>query len=419
MKKLLALLLAMVMVLSMAACGNEDHKKDEDDEDEDELVNVWLLTSETQYEADGSRGYSKNTYTYTEDGLPLTAEYDRGLTEEVWNDTEFVYESILLPFNDTPDQKIEFFYNQQGDLTGRADTYWTYDEQGDLEDTRTNEYGKYAYHYDEYGRISSVDSYNALIDGGYSDEIGSVLHCCYDDDGQLVEVYKENKSSGEISWCYDYRYNEAGQLTDATQRPLEGVIHRRYQYNDEGALIRVFENRAAYNQTPLDDQHVVQSENAHGDPMVDREFDGIWGDIVLEYDEQGRLVSRNGDKITYDADGRISRVDYNSPVVYVDDEADADPDAITFVRDENGNVVKIIDAAGSYIELEYQLFQLSEKQAEKVRNIRDMTNWKAATRTDREMSFFRFQPGNAFMVYMPLVRTALTDTDYLYDRYFY
>ncbi|MBQ9762643.1 MAG: hypothetical protein IJV82_06145 [Oscillospiraceae bacterium] len=413
MKRRFALLLALVMVLSMAACSKEKNENPQKEEG-DGLVSVWLCTSETAYEADGSRGRFKRTYTYTEDGLPLTMESDQGLTEEVWDEEIGVFRVTLLPYDDTLNEKVEYFYNDRGDLLYYTWDYYSYDEEGNLTDTKDWGEGKdtnYTYHYDEQGRITSVDMYPVKAEGGHGDEVASIMHCAYDDKGQLVEVYTENLADGRIFWSYDYRYNQDGQLIGASKRPLEGVFYRRYQYNDQGQLTQ-FSLTTDYNHTPIDDQHVAEPYFSHGAPLEDQEPRDV---VNLEYDSQGRLTARGEDKLYYDDQGQLERVDYGTTVRYVDQETEAGPDELLFLRDANGNVVKIINENGQYIELEYQEFRLTEAQARKCNNIRLMNN-RNGSRADRDNYFIRFSPGCGFMCYLPLVETAITETDYLYDR---
>lgn len=433
MKKLFAMLLPLALLLSMAACSSENGgDPDKDSDKKDDLVTVWLLASETQYEADGSRGYSKITYTYTDDGLPLTREFDRGPYEEVWNEEDLIFESIFHPYDDILDSKLEYFYNDQGDMIYYLQENYVYDEEGNLTDTNNFGEGRdsnITYHYNDSGKIESIDWYPVKAEGGHGDEVSTVYHCEYDEMGNLIEVWYEYLKDDTTRWVCDYRYDGEGRLIASTRRNLDAAYFYWYEYNEDGQLAKMSWTTGR-SQMPLDDKQVSESsEAAEGQASTD--YIDYRSEVRFEYDAKGNLTARKfydkdgeltrTDTCTYE-DGELSQViyylgetddddDYNEETkyVYVDNEKDADPNAITLVRDKNGNIVKIINPDGTYVEREYKKFRLTKEEAQKclaaqhANNRIDPAGYKNA--------YIHFSPGAAFELYRPILETAFYETD--------
>ena len=422
MKKISALLLVLAMVLLMTACNTTAPEKEEDDD----LVTVWLLTSETSYEADGSRGYTRTTYSYTDDGLLLSEELDRGLSQEEWNEEQFVYMTKFFPYDDTLDQKYEFFYNEQGDLLYYSEYRNIYDDEGLLIESQEHHYGKddnITYHYDMAGKIETIDYYPRLIDGGHGDEVYAITHCEYDEAGNLIEVWSESLQTDRISWNNDYRYDEEGRLIASVSRYMDGAHFYWYEYNDAGQLTRMSQ-ATGYSQMPLDDDHISKATEApKGQATTDLADDR--SEVRFEYDVKGHLTARkyytkDGELTRTDTcayqDGKLSTLTYYcddedgpSKYIYVDDEKDASPDAVTLVRDENGNIAKVIRPDGSYVELEYKKFQLTQEQAQKSL----MTKYAFAEidPAGRKYHYIDYTYGTAYELYRPMLTTAFYEVD--------
>ena len=444
MKKLFASLLTLAMLLSMAACSSnpdKDSDKDSEKEKDDGLVTVWLLASETQYKADGTRGYSKITYSYTDKGLIQSMDQDHGPHEEVWNEEYSVFEVIFNPFDDTLDTKYEYFYNDHGDLIYYTWDYYYYDEEGNQTDSQHHADGEdnnITYHYNEAGKIESIDWYPVQVGGGHGDEVNYIEHCEYDEAGNLIEVWGENLNNGTNKWVWDYRYDEEGRLTASVRRNLDSGCFYWYEYNEDGQLARMSWTMGR-SQMPLDDKHVSESDEAaegQATDLVDHR-----SDVRFEYDAKGNLTARkfyewNGTLTRTDTcayqDGKLSQVIYNlgetdddddyieeTKYVYVDDEKDAAPDATTLVRDKNGNIVKIIEENGDYVELEYKKFHLTEEEAQKCRMAQYAYNMADPAGYARAASYYiRYAPGAAFELYRPMLKNAFYETDVMKYKYY-
>lgn len=370
MKKLTALLLATSLSMTLFGCNNKD--KGTQKKGKDTMVSVWLVTSETSYEADGSKGRAQRKYTYTDKGLPLTYSQDIGPKEEVWDDSLGIYVDNFLSYDGNIDTYYEYFYNKQGDYLYYTSVNKIFDVDGtETVNNNSNLSGAYAYHYDSSGRIDTVDFFGAYPGGGYSDEVVTVMHHCYDDNGNLIEIYNESLvNDGMITWAYDFRYNAKGQLIASASQLREAMFYYTYEYNSKGLLSNVACYRKGPFQTPLDDQHVVQSSYSH-EPFDEPSREKF---AAFTYDSQGRLVSRENDEgvtsCTYDSNGNLKTVTYPDGVkyIYVDNERDATGSAKYLVRDSHGNVIKFIDEDGAYVEFTYQEFRLSKEEAKRCQN---------------------------------------------------
>ena len=360
---------------------------------------IWLVASETAYEADGSKGYYQNLYTYTDKGLPLKFTYDRGERQQIWNDDEGVYASIYLPFDGQIDETYDFGYNEKGDSL-----YYT---RTGLDLNEGDKDCNYTYHYDKDGRIESIDQYSVQIGGGHSDEVAAITHYCYDDNGALIEVYTENLLTETTNWNWDFRYDDEGRLIGLTIRQMDACYYYQYEYNDNDQLTRATLSTAP-GQTRLDDQHVSESSYA-----CDNEF-STRSEWQFSYDSNGNLISRGDTTCTYDSNGKLSTVTYSdgNTYRYTDSDTGADDSDIVLVRDENGNVTKKIYPDGSYIEYTYREFHLSAEEAQYCRNAQMCWNQIAPTGT--ALYFLGFGGPSGFLKYLPIPTTALLQTDLLH-----
>lgn len=368
---------------------------------------VWLITSEIHYEADGSRGGSRWEYTYTEKGLPLEMTCDRGGTEKYWDDVNGYYIYYSLPYDGTIDSSVEFGYNEEGDIL------YTIRRGANGEDS---DEGAISYNYDEKGRIEFVNWYISYSDVGYTDEIGSIDHYCYDDDGNLIEIYTEDLEDGTTCWKHDFRYDSKNRLIGYTNRQKEGCYYYQYEYNDKGQLTDMTLSRAPY-QTPLDNEHVSESYLAR---FYKDEFTVV-DEWEFTYDSDGNLISRecNGESLStcsYDSKGKLSTVTCSGYVGeetyrYADEDTGADEDDIVLVRDKNGNIVKKIYPGGYYVEYTYQEFRLTKEEAQHCRNAQMGLHGVAPIGS----TFYsvRMNIDYGFLKYLPIPTTDLMQFDIL------
>lgn len=421
MKKLLSMVMLLALTLSLFGCstpnGNsgKDNSSTDNGHKDDGLVSVWLVTSITSYEADGSNGFNRKTYTYTDKGLPLTMTNDSGPVEEFYNEELGLYEYIRQPFDGNIDSYVEYFYNEQGDYLYYAQTRKTFNING--EETSSDYFadGKdanYTYHYDANGRVEYADIYPSLIGGGHGDEPYGAMRYCYDDSGNLIEIYYESLTDEKTKWNYDFRYDDQGRLIGSTVRPQEACRYYQYEYDNAGRLTYLSLSMG-YHQTPLDDLHVSESSYNGGNTAL-----SLMGETSFVYDEDGNLTARGNTTCTY-KDGKLSTVTYKdgNQYVYVDDEKDADPDAITLVRDKHGNVVKILYGDDGYTEYIYKEFRLTEEEAIKCRNIQLTQSRIDPFGNNAYNHWIPFTPGVHIGCLPALPSTVLHFTDVLESNY--
>lgn len=426
MKKRIALLIASAVALNLFGCkpAPDTTSVPENQTGSNEKVSVWLPISITEYKADGSNDHKQITYTYTDKGLPLSVSTDEGIPEEIYNEDTDTYEYIMHAFDGLIDQKVEYVYNDQGDILYYTETSYTYvDGQLDSETTYSDHKVACEYRYNKNGKIEAVVWHSQNSDGTFNQEITTTYHYCYDDSGNLVEIYSEDATNNTY-WKNDFRYDKDGHLVVSTIRPKEGSIQYQYKYDSQGRLTEVSTFHATC-QTPLDDAHISQSSGAQ--PQNEFSQDAT---AQFTYDNNGNLISRkyygsNGmlsasTECSYDASGKLSTVIYEGEkFVYVDDEKDADTSATTLVRDEYGNIVKELYPNGDYVAYEYQEFILSEKDAAKCKNIQLAQCHIDPMGLFTKRNYFTFAEGSGFLDYVPLVHTVLLPTDILSNRYYY
>ncbi len=380
----------------------------------------YLLTKATEYHADGAKGFSQTTYTYDQRGFPLSISTDRGRAgEEVWNDQAGIFETLYTSFDGKADTLIEFVYNEKGDILYRLETTNTYDAQGELvtsETDRNDQYQNHQYHYATDGKIQAVDVYNTKIGGGTGD-LALNLTYHYNDAGSILEVYK---TKGRVEgYVFDFRYDAEGRLTAATNRPKEGIFLYRYEYDDAGRL------------TKVDSMYAGGSEFAYIDTECVNHPEFVFPASLqmqqqarFTYDSEGNLISRcvyaEDEQLIHRTDceyenGQLSKVTFcknGHDIVYRYAENGNGQD-ITLVRDINGNIIRQIRPDGSYIEYEYQRFDLSDEQIQRANNVQYLLNSvDPLGETDPYNTTLPiFEGGYAFLADVPYPTTVLYETD--------
>ena len=361
---------------------------------------VWLLTSEIHYDTNGTP-YQKITYSYTDKGLPLEWASDHGGKEKIWNDQLELYDYSWLPYDGEVDQRYEWSYDDEGHMKYYREILGNSDNSSE---------GLYEYHYDNEGRIETIDCHAANVDGGYSDEVYSRMYYCYDDDGNLIEIYTKRiiNDNSLTWWSNDFRYDE-GRLIGYTNRSKEACFYYQFDYNDDGQLTEMSLSTASY-QARLDDDHVSESDMA-----VEDEFTKQW-EYEFSYDSEGRLILQESDDgstiaCDYDSKGDLSSITrYGTTYTFTDsDEGPDDPD-IVMVRDKDGNVIKKIFPDGSYSEYTYQKFRLSKEEAQLCRNMQmGLHQVSAIGRTLGMLGYTDYY--YAFLQYVPFPTTERLNFD--------
>ena len=383
----------------------------------------FLLTKATDYNADGTPGFSQTVYTYDNRGFPLTISVDRGSSsEEVWNDDEGVYETIYSSFEGKIDYLMEFVYNEKGDILYRVDTTNLYDAEGNLTSPsvdRNDQHQNHYYHYYSSGRIDSVDTYNTVVGGGTGD-LAQRLSYHYDDAGRVFEIFNHPQDENRLdSYVFDFRYDENGRLILASNRPKEGLFYCTYEYDDAGRLVRVAQKYGGQSQITYIDGDCVNKVK-HGYPA----WSELQQETVFTYDGDGQLTGRS----VYDAEGALlSNADCSyengqlSKVTFRENGADivyrfadeGNGKDITLVRDINGNIIRQILPDGSYIEYEYQRFDLSAEDIQRAKNVRYAINRVDSTGEKADISIPNFEGSYAFLADIPYPTTNLYEIDIL------
>ncbi|MBQ3215123.1 MAG: hypothetical protein IJB11_03290 [Oscillospiraceae bacterium] len=381
----------------------------------------YLLTRAAEYNADGTPGYTQRIYTYDDCGAPLAIQTDHGISgEQVWNEDDGVYEIITGSFDGNPDALVQYVYNENGHILYCVETRNKYDADGNLISSDIDTYDRdqsCRYAYDLDGSITNATFHKVLVGGGTGDDT-STMHYYYDENGRIVELWMDTQIP---YWAFEFRYDSAGRITTATTRPKEGLAAYFYEYDDSGYLTRAsLQTNSFY--AALDDNYITQPA-----------WEAVWigshqlqKEILLEYDGEnlihrivrdgeGALISRTD--LEY-ADGQLSKVTYTdeneSKKVYRY-ATEGNSTSITLVRDENGNIIRQIFPDGSYIQYEYQRFDLTDEAVQQAKNLQYVLNgidiageqcvWNA-----------EFSGGMAFMADIPYPTTALYSIDILRNQ---
>lgn len=253
MKKFVAALLLLCMALGLAACGGLEKT---------ETVYVLTESLRTVYGTE-----IRSVYTYSESGRRLSAELYRGdtlysstsirtsngvtymtITDANGNQTtqsyEYTYDAdgnaitYEASYNGSVYNRVDYTYDDRGNMlsassevsTGTTVTEYTYDEN-DLLLTmvssceETGDYSSYAYAYDEDGRVTLEQTYDAegvlqsYIEHVYTEENGSVTQTAtyYNGDG--------TEDGQVIAYVYDELGNLAEQITTIDGEVAEVIVN--------------------------------------------------------------------------------------------------------------------------------------------------------------------------------------------------
>lgn len=382
----------------------------------------YLLTKATEYNADGSPGFSQIIYTYDSRGFLLRRSKDEGKRQEVWNDDEDFYEDVFSSFDGKVDSIREYVYNENGDILYQTSTLNTYDADGNLLYASVScdeQYQNSQYHYSSDGTIQSVDTYDTSLNQNSGILMYTLSHH-YDDAGRLLEIFR--KSQYDInSYLYDYRYDESGRLSLSSKRIVEGLYYNQYEYDDAGRLLRVTLRYGGNYQIAYIDGCINTIEYSY---PANTQFEG---QAVFTYNEGGQLINRS----VYDAsvdlevrtdceyeNGQLSKVIYregDSVTVYrFADEGNGKD--ITLVRDVNGNIIRRIRPDGSYTEYEYQRFDLSDEDIQRAKNFRYYFNRVDCMGYKHGLTMPSFSGGYAALTDVSYPVTDLYEIDLFYSE---
>ncbi len=298
-----------------------------------------------------------------EEETSYTYEYDENLrltkaTDPVSGTTSREYDAYgnIVSVTDASGGTTRYTYDERNRITavlsalGNQESY-TYNAQGLLSEEENARGQKAAYTYDKAGRLITK-----------KDEAGTITYT-YDNSGNVLTVTEEDGEGGRetISRTYDalnrvtgmtdcrgntvkYGYDELGNRISLTYPGGEIVRYSYYQngnlktvtdwegnvtsyeYDGNGRLLKTTRpdgsvetrtyNKAGYLTDTLDVtaagkeiSHYIYGYDGRGNITSiegkDNGNPGITASAVMTYDEDNRLVSYNGETVTYDADGNM------------------------------------------------------------------------------------------------------------------
>lgn len=232
------------------------------------------------------------------------------------NQESYTYnaQGLLAGEENARGQKAAYTYDKAGRLTEKKDeagtiTY-TYDNNGNVlrvteEDGKGNK-ETISRTYDALNRVTSMtDCRGNTVKYGY-DELGNRISLTYPG-GEIVRCsyYKNGNLKTVTDWegnVTSYEYDGNGRLLKTT-RP-DGSVETR-TYNKAGYLMETLDVTAAGEEI----SHYTYGYDGRGNITSiegkDNGIPGITAGAVMTYDEDNRLVSYNGETVTYDADGNM------------------------------------------------------------------------------------------------------------------
>nr|MCR5655325.1 fibronectin type III domain-containing protein [Lachnospiraceae bacterium] len=256
------------------------------------------------------------------------------VTDAKGNRTNYTYDPVgrLIKEEDALAYVTEYTYNALGLLSGvtRADgreTVYTYDTAGRIK-TAEDDLGRICYTYDRNGNV--ICESEELADGSHkeirrsfdalnrvtavTDASGRTVRYAYDELGNRISI---TYPGGEVvRYAYDlcsrlvavtdwtgrkttYSYDPAGRLIKLS-RPdgsTEGYTYdaagRMTDKADEAGGIEISHETYAYN------------ERGQLTAITGIEAGGRIKDVRMTYDADNRMITYNGEKVTYDANGNM------------------------------------------------------------------------------------------------------------------
>lgn len=246
MKKLFALLLAMVLLVSLAACGKDKSKNDKtDDQKETEAKNtvtIYIPVAEKIKPASGSEisvsyeyadnWQGKDTFTFSFVG---SLQNKNQKTTVTVSDRKMVTETMV----DGKKVTTEEYYDKNGRVTKaiamvavtahtseKTETLNTYDSQGRLSNQRVTSYSA-------DGKVSNISvipfTYESTSAGSMGTGNSGQSIMVYNKENQLIrEVVKVN---GQEVSCVEYSYKDGRQdtITTYVMGKLECTVTTTYE----------------------------------------------------------------------------------------------------------------------------------------------------------------------------------------------
>ncbi len=324
----------------------------------------------------------KSSYTYNGAGQVTS------VTDPMGGVTTYEYDSLqrVAAVVSPIQTRTEYRYNAQGLLAQETnarsqDTQYTYDAIGRITQIK-DELGTIRYTYDENGNILTVSETQGLLDTkeikrtydcmnrvtSYTDYNGNTITYGYDELGNRISL---TYPGGEI---VRYSYDKNGKLLSVTDP--DGAV-TRYEYDKNGRMSKTVRPNGSSETYTYDtagnltgqkdvaaDGSVLHHYTYKYDPNGNiTEMTGkgkadysLLKNAIMTYDADNRLVTYNGEKVTYDADGNM----LHGPL---------DGQMADFTYDCRNRLIKVETEDGTATEYEYDAenTRISETDGERKR----------------------------------------------------
>ena len=354
MKKLIAMLLALVMILSLCACDKKNST-------EEELETAYLLTEigATQKDSEGKTHTMKATMKYDDDYNVIgTKTYEDGkLSMEITYDKDMDKPLVAQEYDEDGKKtdRTEYTYDANGNLlersgnrnyNGKNSTFkyiFTYDANSNMLTEKNYSNGKleneFIYTYTAFNKVATE-----ILRYSYGEEV----HCTYTYDQH------ENKISETRTWQYD------NGETRSTQTTYENTYD-----GDKLAEVKTYEDGKLESWEKYD---------ANGNETLRVYYYGDDGEESSRYetiyDANGKVLKRIE---KWDEKSNITTYTYNSKgncIEAVETYGDEEKSRITYSYDDNGNCTGLKMVRDGNVQLEYTVtykeVKVSKEAAEKI-----------------------------------------------------
>ena len=390
------------LIKSIDALGNETTNSY--DASDNLTKTVSATGAVTTYEYDAAGRLTKSTD--AEGGTVLTGYTQNGdvaaRTDAAYGTTKYSYDALARVTSVTSaiGATESYTYNAQGLLAEKENakgqkTTYTYDALGRIS-SRTDEIGTIRYTYDPNGNILTVSEEQGLkkqtITRTYdamnrvtsvTDYNGNTVKYGYDELGNRISI---TYPGGEI---VRYTYDACGNMLTATDAAGKTT---RYTYDKNGRIIR---------QTRPDGSAETRTYDAAGQ-LTEQKDVAVDGSIIhhikYTYDEVGNIVEKsgttNGDSnrhtsvtMTYDADNRL--ITYNGEKVTYDAEGNMlhgplDGEMADYTYDCRNRLIKVTTAETT---TEYRYDAEDVRTEEYITDEKSGNTYRKVYVTDRETTY--------------------------------
>ena len=233
-------------------------------------------------------------------------------TNAIGSEHAYTYNAVSL---------LETYTNAKGE-----ETSYRYDKAGRLKQA-SDEAGSIAYTYDRNGNIVTVKDEKSVITRtydalnrvtSYTDSNGNTINYSYNQMGYLEtmtypngeEVSYDYYDNGKLKSVTDgqnhtttYKYDENGRVT--AQHNSDGTTDT-YEYDKAGQLIKQQVVKGTEILSDIAYQYDEAGNITRKTSSEPAGNIGTIGSVEMTYDKANRLVTYNGEEVTYDAEGNMT-----------------------------------------------------------------------------------------------------------------